>query len=195
MKNTISTITIAAILCLFAGCKKDDTHPSAAAVRTTLPDTATLYVMIDSKHCSTPQSEYTSASVDIRGIKVFYTDHGWIDLTPVPGAWDLVSLQTAPVPVAEITENSKVFAGAITKIMLTVGDNNKLVVDNKAANCFKIGTKEIMIDLQGNIQANALNELVLSVDICGKFTVVSKYQEETCYTLTPAFAFQSLVQR
>lgn len=195
MKKTISTIGIVGMICLFLYCKKDNPQPAAAAEKTVQSDTATLYVLIDSKRCSIPQAQYTSATIDIRGIKVFNTVHGWEELTPVSGAWDVVSLQTAPVPVAEITENTKVHSGTITKIMLTIGTNNKLVVENKAADCYKIGVKEITLELNGEIKADALNELVLSIDICGKFTVTHRYQEETCYTLTPVFGFQSLGQR
>src|SRR5687768_13524261 len=109
MKKIIS-IGVAGVLCLFTACKKDEPQPVAAAAKQK-QDTASLYVMIDSKPCSTPQKQYTSATVDIRKIKVLNSVHGWEELVPVPGAWDVVSLQTAPVPVAEITEVSRVHSG------------------------------------------------------------------------------------
>jgi hypothetical protein len=194
MKRIISLIGVAGMLCLFPNCKKEKAEPVSEA-KTEQVDTASLYVMIDSKPCSIPQSQYTSASVDIRGIKIFSSVSGWQELTPVSGAWDVVSLQSAPVPVAEITEVTKVNAGAITKIMLTIGDNNKLVVNNQGASCYKIEPKEIVIELNGEIKADALNEIVLSIDICGNFSVQTRYQEDPCYTLKPVFAFKSLVQR
>ncbi len=194
MKNTLSILGIAGILCLFPSCKKENPEPVVEA-KTRQVDTASLYVLINSKACATLQTEYTSATLDIRGIKVFSAEHGWQELTPVAGAWDLVSLQSATVPVAEITENTKVKAGAITKIMLTFGTNNQLVVDNQAATCYKIGVKEVTIDFEGEIKAGALNEIVLNVDICGNFSVETRYQEDPCYTLTPMIEFQGIVQR
>jgi hypothetical protein len=195
MKSTISILGIVGALCLFPGCKKDDVQPIAAVSKTTAPDTASLYVLLDSKACATVQSQYSSATIDIRGIQVFSTEHGWQDLTTVPGAWDVVSLQTAPVPVADLTETTKVKAGAITKIKLTIGDNNQLVVDDKQASCYKIAKKEIILDVQADVKANALNEIVISIDICGNFTVEQRYQEDPCYTLNPVFAFQNILQR
>jgi hypothetical protein len=191
MKRVISILGIAAGLYLLPGCKKDNTVPAGRAPQA---DTATLYVMINSLPCDSTMKQYTSASVDIRGIKVL-TTAGWEELTPVPGAWDVVSLQTAPVPVAEITNNTKVQAGTISKIMLTFGTNNKLVVNNQAATCYKLGVTEVTLDVQGEIKADALNEIVLNIDICGKFTVQQRYQEDPCYTLTPTFTFKSMVQR
>jgi hypothetical protein len=195
MKKIITLIGIAGTLCLSPGCKKKNVEPAEALAKQTVTDTATLYVLIDSKPCATPQTQYGSATIDIRGIKVFNTEAGWEELVPVPGAWDVVSLQTAQVPVAEITENTRVHAGAITKIALSIGDNNKLVVNDQAADCYKIASKEIVIDLQGEIKAGALNEIVLSLDICGNFSVQTRYNESPCYTLKPVFGFQSLVQR
>jgi hypothetical protein len=192
MKKIISLIGVIGMICLFPNCKKDEVKPAAKAQQV---DTASLYVMIDSKACATVQSEYTSATIDIRGIKIFSAEDGWQELTPVPGAWDVVSIQTAPVPIAEITEVTKVNAGAITKITLTIGNNNQLVVNDQGADCYNIATKEITLDVTGEIKAGALNEIVLSVDICGKFTVEPRYQDDPCYTLAPVFAFQSLVQR
>jgi hypothetical protein len=194
MKRILSVIGIAGALCLFPGCKKSEIKPVGTASADLVQNKqATLYVLLDSKPCSTPQKEYTSATVDIRGIKVLNTEHGWEELVPVPGAWDVVSLQTAPVPVAEITENSTVHAGTITKITLTFGSNNQLVVNDQAADCYKIGAKEVTLDLNAEIQAETLNEIVVSIDICGNIEV--SYDGGTCYTLKPVMAFQSFTRR
>lgn len=194
MKKLMTLIGIAGMLCLTPSCKKDEIQPkgtNVSAQKSTEDAMATLYVMLDSKPCSTPQSQYTSATVDIRGIKVFNTVSGWEDLTAVPGAWDVVSLQTAPVPVADITEKSSVHAGTITKIALTFGDNNKLVVNDKAASCYKIDGREIVLDLKGEIKANTLNQLVVSIDICGNISVQTHYDSDPCYVLKPVMAVES----
>ncbi|MCE3259651.1 MAG: hypothetical protein K0S12_1292 [Bacteroidetes bacterium] len=191
----MTIIGMAGILCFSPSCKKSDVKPQGSNNQSTQhqahEEMAKLYVMIDSKSCETPQSEYTSATIDIRSIQVNNGEHGWEDLTPVPGAWDVVSLQTAPVPVAEITEVSTVHTGTITQIKLIIGDNNKLVVNDAAAKCYNVEPKEIILDLKGELRANTVNEIVISVDICGKFTVHTKYDEEPCYTLKPVMAFQS----
>lgn len=193
MKKIISMIGIASMFCLAPACKKSDAKPVEA--NKAHADTASLYVLLDSKPCSTPQSQYTSATIDIRGIKVYNTVHGWESLTPVPGAWDVVSLQTAVVPVADITENSTVHTGIITKIALTIGDNNQLVVNNDQARCYNIGTKEIILELEGEITANSLNEIVISIDICGNIEVTQHYNQDPCYTLNPVMAFESFIKR
>jgi hypothetical protein len=190
MKKIISMIGIASMFCLAPACKKTDVKPAEPA-KVMHGDTASLYVLLDSKACATAQTEYNSATVDIRGIKVFNTTHGWEDLTPVPGAWDVVSLQTAPVPVADLTENTRVHTGVITKIALTIGDNNQLVVNNAQARCYNIATKEIVLELEGELKANTLNEIVISIDICGNIQVTQHYNQDPCYTLNPVMAFQS----
>jgi hypothetical protein len=202
MKKMITMIGIAGMLSLVPSCKKSEVKPEAPSVtnnsearQSQVQDTASLYVMIDSKPCSTPQSQYTSASIDIRGIKVLNSEHGWEELTPVAGAWDVVSLQTAPVPVADITERSSVHTGTISKIALTFGDNNQLVVNDQAARCYNIGKHEIVLDMQGEIKANTLNEIVVSIDICGNISVHTQYDHEPCYTLNPVMAVQSFTQR
>jgi hypothetical protein len=194
MKKLISMIGIGAALCLAPSCKKSDIKPQevSANPQKAQEDTATLYVLLDSKPCSAPQDQYTSATVDIRGIKVFNTAHGWEDLTPVPGAWDVVSLQQASVPVADITEKSKVHSGTITKIALTFGTNNHLVVNDNAASCYRLKVHEVVLDLQGEISAGSVNEMVVSIDICGNITLQTHYGEDPCYILNPVMAFQSL---
>ncbi|MGZ3921350.1 MAG: DUF4382 domain-containing protein [Bacteroidia bacterium] len=196
MKKIISMIGMGAMLCMVPSCKKSDVKPQEVnavnAQQKQEQDTATLYVLLDSKRCSNQQSQYTSATVDIRGIKVYNTVHGWEDLTPVPGAWDVVSLQQATVAVADITEKSMVHSGSITKIALTFGTNNKLVVNDKAVPCYKIGVQEVVLDLKGEIRAGSVNELVVSIDICGNITVQTHYDQEPCYILNPIMAFESI---
>lgn len=195
MKKILTIIGMASAMLLSPSCKKSTVKPQevggTATQQVKQEETAKLTVLLDSKPCSNPQSQYTSATLDIRGIKVLNSEHGWEDLTPVPGAWDVVSLQSAPVPVADITEQSTVHTGSITQIALTIGDNNKLVVNDVAAHCYNISTKQIVLDVQGVINANTVNELVVSIDICGHISVQPKYQEDPCYTLTPVMAFES----
>jgi hypothetical protein len=195
MKKIIMMMGIAGMLYLLPGCEKSEVQSKETAQHKQQEDTATLYVLLDSKPCSIPQAQYTSATVDIRGIKVFNTEHGWEDLTPVPGAWDVVSLQTAPVPVADLTENSTVHTGTITKIALTFGDNNELVVNDNRARCYKIDGKELVLDLKGEITAGSLNEIVISIDICGNISVHEQYNDEPCYTLKPVMAFEDFIVR
>jgi hypothetical protein len=201
MKKIISMIGIAGSLCLFPCCKKSDNKPDVPGSGSpntqqnmTAVKNASLYVSLDSKACAVPQSEYTSATVDFRTIKVFNTEFGWEDLTAVPGAWDVVSLQTAPVPVAELTEISPVHSGTITKIKLIVGDNNQLVVNDQAARCYNISTHEIILDLEGEIEVGSLSRIVVSIDICGNITVEPRYNDEPCYTLKPVMKFESFTK-
>jgi hypothetical protein len=200
MKKIMTFIGLAGILCLTPYCKKSSVKPQEPANSTAqqqqqqIQETAQLYVLLDSKPCSAPQKEFTSATVDIRGIKIKNSVSGWEDLTPVPGAWDVVSLQQAPVPVADITEKSTVHTGTITQIALTIGDNNHLVVNNSPARCYNISTKEIVLDMQGVITAGTLNEIVVSIDICGNISIQTKYDQEPCYTLKPVMAFEHFSQ-
>lgn len=191
MKKIISMIGMASLLVLSPSCKKSTVKPQEEPATQAKEETAKMYVMLDSKPCSTPQSEYTSATLDIRGIKVLNSQYGWENLTTVPGAWDVVSLQTAPVPVADLTEQSTVHTGTITKIALTIGDNNQLVVNNVGMSCYNISTKEIVLDLNQEIQMNTLNQLVVSIDICGNITVNNRYDQDPCYTLKPVMAIES----
>jgi hypothetical protein len=191
MKKIMTIIGMASVMLLSPSCKKSSVKPQEpAAQQTKAEETAQMYVLLDSKPCSTPQSEYTSATVDIREIKVFNNSHGWESLTTVPGAWDVVSLQTAPVPVADLTEHSTVHAGTISKISLIIGTNNELVVNNVAQHCYNISQKEIVLDLEEEINVNTLNELVVSIDICGNFSVSTKYDQDPCYTLKPVMAVE-----
>jgi hypothetical protein len=198
MKKIMTIIGIASLLSLATFCKKDTAKPqepdNPAVQSQQKEETAQLYVLLDSKPCSTPQNQYTSASVDIRGIKVHNSVYGWEELVPVPGAWDVVSLQQAPVPVADITEKSTVHTGTITQIVLTIGDNNKLVVNNAAARCYNISPKEITLDMNGVITAGTLNEIAVSIDICGNISVQTRYDQEPCYTLKPVMAFEHFSQ-
>jgi hypothetical protein len=206
MKKLITMIGVAGMVCLSPGCRKNVAQPevpttngtsrvqserTTANARPGQQDTATLYVLLDSKPCTTPQSQYTSASIDIRRIQVFNADYGWEDLTPVPGAWDVVSIQSAPVPIAEITENSTVHAGRITKIALTFGDNNQLVVNDVGASCYKISGNRVTLDLDEEITTGTLNEIVVSIDICGNINVEPRTGQDPCYVLKPQFAFES----
>jgi hypothetical protein len=210
MKKLITLIGIVSALSLIPGCRKDSVQPikpvnsnapaihssdPMIAARITSGDTASLYVLIDSEPCGTVQSQYTSASVDIRDIEVFNTQYGWEHLTPVPGAWDVISIESAPVPIAEITEVSQVHAGEISKIRLTIGENNQLVVNNEAASCYKIQGNKIVINLDETITADALNEIVLNIDICGKFKTEVQEDSSICYLLKPEFSFQSITVR
>jgi hypothetical protein len=198
MKKIMTMIGMAGMICLFPHCKKTDAKPTEPNGPTTnqrmAQDTAKLYVLLESKPCSTPQKQYTSATLDIRHISVFNTESGWEELTPVAGAWDIVSLQSAPVPVADITEKSTVHTGTITQVKLTFGDNNKLVVNDQAAPCYQLSTREVVLDIHGQINAKTLNQMVISVDICGNITVVAPYDEPACYTLHPVMGFESLTQ-
>lgn len=195
MKKIISMIGFASILCLFPCCKKNDAQPTGptSSQNQNKNTAAGLFVLIDSEPCDTPMSEYTSATLDIRGVAVFSEGH-WTDLMPVAGAWDLVSLQSAPVPVAEITENSTIEAGTITKVKLTFGSNNQLVVGNQPARCYNISPQEVIIDVEAEVEVGTLNQLVLSVDVCGNILVTPRYQDDPCYTLNPIFSFQSFSQ-
>jgi hypothetical protein len=213
MKKLMIMIGISGALCLIPSCKKNVVNPSpkngdasatttqaaspatnTLARQTLTGDTASLYVLIDSKPCGTLQPQYPAVTVDIRGIEVFNRDYGWESLTPVPGAWDVVSIQAAPVPIAEITEVSQVHAGRITKIALTIGDNNHLTVNESEASCYKIAGKRFVIDLDENITKDALNEIVLSIDICGNIQLETT-EEGSCYVLKPEFQFQSITLR
>jgi len=194
MKKIITMIGVAGILSLLPFCKKSTAKPEEPTTITTQQlkqDTAQLYVLLDSKPCKIPQEEFTSATVDIRSIKVNNSVHGWEELIPVPGAWDVVSLQQASVPVADITEKSTVHTGTITQIALTFGNNNKLVVNDVAAPCYKIDGKEVILNFQGEIKPGTLNEIVVSIDICGNISIQNKYDQEPCYILKPVMAFQS----
>lgn len=197
MKKIMTIMGLAGLLCLSPACRKSDVQPGGSTASDTKvqeENTASLFVLLDSKPCTDSQKEYTSATVDIRGIKVYNTEHGWEDLTPVPGAWDVVSLQTATVPIAAITETSTVHAGTITRIALTIGDNNHLVVNNAAARCYKIDPKEVVLELEGDIKAGTLNQIVVSIDICGNITVEPHYNDDPCYLLKPVMAFESLTK-
>jgi hypothetical protein len=199
MKKIMTMIGMAGIICLFPQCKKsaakpDEVNGPMSPQKMVQHDSTSLYVLLDSKPCSTPQGQYTSASIDIRHIQVFNTECGWQELTPVQGAWDVVSLQSAPVPVADITEQSSVCSGTITQIKLTFGDNNRLVVNDQAAPCYNLSTREVVLDMHGVINANTLNQLVVSIDICGNISVEQPYNEAPCYTLHPVMAFESMTQ-
>jgi hypothetical protein len=198
MKKLISMIGIASAICLFPCCKKSDSQPDVPSTQSSQVqkqiDTAKLYVLLDSKACATLQSQYTSASVDIRNIAVLNSEVGWEELTTVPGAWDVVSLQSAPVPVADLTEKSTVHAGSISKIRITFGDNNKLVVNDQPVDCYSLSRKEIILDLEANIEARSLNQIVVSIDICGNIKVTPRYNDTPCYTLDPVMAFESFSQ-
>jgi hypothetical protein len=199
MKKIMTIIGLAGMICLFPNCKKSAAAPEhvngpMSPQKLVKQDSAKLYVLLNSKPCSTPQNQYTSATLDIRHISVFNTETGWEELTPVAGAWDLVSLQSAAVPVADITEKSSVSTGTLTQIKLTFGDNNKLVVNNQAAPCYNLSTREVVLDMKGQLNVNTLNQIVISVDICGNITVEQPYNEGPCYTLHPMLAFESLTQ-
>jgi hypothetical protein len=99
------------------------------------------------------------------------------------------------VPVAEITENTNIKAGTITKIQLTFGDNNHLGVNNEGVDCYKLAKKEITLDMNAVLMAEALNEIVVSIDICGNFSAEPRYQQKPCYTLNQVMAFQSFTVR
>jgi hypothetical protein len=195
MKKIMTMMGIAGALCLAPSCKKNDVEPNALKTPVTQEvqnEKTSLVVVLDSKTCSRPQEQYTSATIDIRGIKVYSEEHGWQELETVPGAWDVVSLQSAPMPIAELTEPTGVKPGMISQIALTFGDNNQLVVNDAPARCYNLGEKEIVLDFEGEIKADMLNQLVISIDICGNIIVNEKYNEDPCYTLNPVMAFESL---
>ncbi|MCE3226118.1 MAG: hypothetical protein K0S32_669 [Bacteroidetes bacterium] len=197
MKKIMTIIGMAGMLCLAPSCKKKDVKPlepnnNINVQHAVNQKTAQMHVLLDSKPCSEPQNAYTSATLDIREIKVFNSEHGWEDLTTVPGAWDVVSLQSAPIPVADLTEHTAIHTGTITQVKLVFGSNNKLVVNDQAASCYGLSTKEVILEMHGEINANTFNEMVISIDICGNISVHQKYDEDPCYTLKPVMAFQSL---
>ena len=189
-------IGIGAMLCFVPSCKKSDIKPQKVdetyGTQLQKPGNASLYVMLESKSCATPQKEFTSATVDIRGIKVFNPAFGWEELTAVSNAVDVIALQNGPVTMTKLSETSTIHSGAITKIALTIGDNNKLVVNNKPIRCYNISKRDVVIDLKGEIDAGSANKLVLSIDVCGNITVQSKYDQEPCYTLNPVMAFENI---
>lgn len=191
-------IGIGAALCMVPSCKKSDIKPQEAAASNTQQQEqngTTMYVMLASKPCSTPQKDYTSVIVDIRSIRVYNTLHGWEELPSIAGKWDLVNMQKENIPGLNITERVAVNSGLITKVAITFGENNKLEVNNYPASCFNLGAREVILDLKGEVKAGAVNEILISMDICGNIMAETNSDGNSCYTLKPVMEFQRLSQK
>ncbi|MCW3078177.1 MAG: hypothetical protein JWO32_2786 [Bacteroidetes bacterium] len=187
-------------------CKKSNMMPKGVSDATEtqqkqgpspqpVPDNTSMYVMLASKPCSNPQKEYTSLTVDIRGVKVYSPENGWVTLPMVAGWWDLVSMQQGNSAGLNITNRIAVRPGGITKVAVSFGVNNKLVVNNDAASCFKLGTQEVVFDMKGEVQKNAVNELLIAMDICGNISVETNNDGNKCYLLKPVVQFERVSQK
>lgn len=154
-----------------------------------------LYVMLASKPCVTPQKEYTSLTVDIKGVRVYSLENGWQTLPVTATGLDLVSMQQENMPSLNLTDRIMVQAGTITKVAINFGVNNKLVVNNKPESCLKLGTQEVILDLKGEVKKDAVNELLVSMDICGNITAQTGNDGNRCYLLNPSMKFERVSQK
>lgn len=200
-------IGIGAALCMVPSCKKSNLMPqevtnSAVSAERQLPqqdpqvqDATTMYVMLASKGCDNTQRDFTSVIVDIDRVKVFSEEHGWVELPALAGSWDLVRMQKNDIPGFNITDRVAMKAGIITKVAITFGENNKLVVNGKPAECFKLGAQEIMIDLKGEVKANEVNELKLAMNICGNIGTQTNGDGTQCFIMKPVAEFQGITQK
>jgi hypothetical protein len=206
MKKLITMIGLGAALCLVPACKKSNIAPKEATASNSIEQrdpglplqpveqNTSLYVMLASKACLSPQKEYTSLKVEIRGIRFYTAEEGWQALPTIDAGWDLVSMQQGTG--LNITNVKTVSPGTITRVAIIFGDHNELVVnDRPAASCFKLGAQEVIIDLKEGIKANAVNELLVSIDICGHIGVQQNNDGTQCYILKPVMEFQRLTQK
>ncbi|MBA3664581.1 MAG: DUF4382 domain-containing protein [Bacteroidetes bacterium] len=205
MKKLITIIGMGAMLCMVPACKKSDIKPQELSTTTadakqspqSDPQTqdASLYVMLASKGCSTPQKDYTSVIVDIKSVKVYNAENVWVELPVVSGTWDLVRMQQGDIPGLNITDRKNVKAGAISKVAITFGDNNKLVLNNKPVSCFKLGAQEVIMNIRGEVMAGRVNELLMSINICDNMSTQVNKDGTTCYILKPDMQFQRITQK
>jgi hypothetical protein len=205
MKKLITMIGLGAVLCSVPACKKSNIAPKEATASNSIEQrdpglplqpvegNTSLYVMLASKACLSPQKEYTSLKVDIRGIRFYTAEEGWQALPTIDAGWDLVSMQQGPG--LNITNVKAVSPGTITKVAIFFGDHNELVVNDRPASCFKLGAQEVIIDLKEGIIANAVNELQVSIDICGHIGVQPNADGTQCYILKPVMEFKRLSQK
>lgn len=207
MKKLITIIGMGAMLCMVPACKKSDIKPqnlqevTASTAKQGQPaapvnqNNTSMYVMLASKTCANPQKEYSSLIVDIKSVKIYSDKYGWEELPAFVNGWDLVSMQQANITGLNITDRLPVHSGTITKVAVIFGDNNKLVVNDKTASCFKVGTREVIVSLRGEIKANAVNELLLSMDMCGNVSVQTNSDGSQCYVLKPLVEFNRISQK
>lgn len=207
MKKLITMIGMGALLCLAPSCNKSKIMPQETAAVNTEAQRApapqdpfvqvntSFYVMLASTFCSNPEKQYTSLMLDIKGVRVFNPATGWQDLKTVPAGWDLVYSQQGIAPGWNITERMPVNPGKITQMAITFGNNNKLVVNNSPASCFKLGAQEVVVDVRGEIKEGAVNELLVGIDICGNIGVQSVPDMDPCYVLKPVLHFERLSQK
>jgi hypothetical protein len=193
MKKIVSIIGIAGVLCLFPHCKKDSEKPEQPATpgsKQQSRTTAQLHAQLTSKLCVPQQEQYDQVILKITGAKVYNTVYGWEELVPMPSGADLVTLQTAPLPIIDFTEYTTVHEGLITKITLTFSETNQLTVNDRVASCYKLAYHEMTLDIEGEIHAGTFNEILLGIDICGNISVETRYQQEPCYTLNQVMEFK-----
>ncbi|MGZ4044184.1 MAG: hypothetical protein ACXVO9_13350, partial [Bacteroidia bacterium] len=122
MKKLITMIGMGALLCLVPACKKSNIMPGEASAsneteqrglpQNPLPVVNTsMYVMLTSKPCATPQKEFNSVLVDIRSVSVYNQTTGWQEFKTIASGWDLVALQQGAIPGLNITDRLKVNHG------------------------------------------------------------------------------------
>lgn len=206
MKKIITLIGIGAALCFAPSCRKSTITPQKfeavdniqervpSQPQTPANENTSLYVMLKSAACATPQKEYTSMMLNIKDVRVFNPATGWQDLKAVSNGWDMLFAEQGTTPGFNITELMAVNAGKITKAAITFGDNNKLVVNNKIASCFSLASREVVVDFGGEVKAGRVNRLVLDLDACGHIGMQTNADGAQCYVLKPVVYFDRLSQ-
>lgn len=207
MKKLITMIGIGALLFLAPSCEKSNIQPIDNSATTELEERSigqdlqplrnktSLYVMLSSKPCLSPQREYTALMINIKAIRFYTEQHGWQSIQPLNQSFDLVKMQSMDTGF-NITDRYIVPPGTITKVALTFGDQNRLAVNNVPVNCFKLANQEVVLDMKGEIKAKEVNELLLSMDICGNISLQNNNSgDNKCYILKPLVEFQKISQK
>lgn len=142
---------------LLAACDKDERGESNIMIRLTDAPAA-----------------YQQVNVDIQKVRAHVVDNNgngtWHDLNTNAGIYDLLTLQNGiDTTLADFTA---IPAGSISQMRLVLGPNNTVMADSVMHSLKVPSGEQSGVKLNGNIQANANQTLVILLDFDAHESVV-----------------------
>jgi hypothetical protein len=161
----------------------DETPRGVLAVR--LVSSGCDQIQVETPDLDTEESRlepYSAINLDIRQIKVYSAENGWEDLKVNAAVYDLITLQNELGE--EIAARTSIKEGNISKISITLGRGNSIMIKGKTF-CLRPSANEIIVDVKAKLQAEHFGEMILNIDFCNAIHLEDHYDTGSCYVLKP----------
>jgi len=163
MRKSFLTVLVAIGLTAFQSCRKEETNPASPA--SSSGQSSFRVRMTDAP------GNFSGLFVEITSVDAYLENHGWVNLSNESHTISVLDLTNGAETVLAL--NTHAHAGLYTKLKITFGNENTLVLDGTSGSSEadlhfnSQSSKEVIIAINEQVSANASADVLLDFNVAG----------------------------